>query len=189
MIQGLSCIGGHFNYGIHELFSKPYTYITMLSDPVDRVVSFYHYLKNRPSHGKHDRAKNMDFKAYLDEFRSKTADFQTRLITGGKPDLETAKKHLLQDFSFVGLTERFDESLFLIKNDFGWTKQIYNKQTFSNQRTGNIQLPEEITALIKEHNQMDLELYHFAAGLFEQRIQSLDASSRQDLEEYIAKIK
>ncbi|MDQ0218886.1 sulfotransferase family 2 domain-containing protein [Peribacillus cavernae] len=183
--EGLSCIGGHFRYGIHEMFSKPSTYITMLRDPVDRIVSYYYYLLNRPDHGKYQRAKDLDFETFLNTFQTKTSNFQTRRITGGNPDLETAKKHLLENFSFVGLTERFEESLFLMKKEFDWTNTKYRNRNITSQRPDQRHVPDEVISLIEDNNKLDMELYRFAQDLFEKRIQSLDAKTKAELENHL----
>ena len=36
---------GHFQYGIHEFLPQEYTYVTIVRDPVERVVSHYRYLR------------------------------------------------------------------------------------------------------------------------------------------------
>ena len=36
---------GHFQYGIHEFLPQEYTYVTIVRDPVERVISHYNYLR------------------------------------------------------------------------------------------------------------------------------------------------
>ena len=38
----IKCIAGHFYFGIHKYFDvRPSTYITLLRDPVERIISHY----------------------------------------------------------------------------------------------------------------------------------------------------
>src|SRR5689334_19120445 len=39
---------GHFNYGVHEYFSQPFSYITFLRHPLDMMVSHYHFKGGSP---------------------------------------------------------------------------------------------------------------------------------------------
>ncbi len=41
----LRAVIGHFWYGIHKYVERPATYITLLRNPAERIVSLYHYLK------------------------------------------------------------------------------------------------------------------------------------------------
>ncbi len=41
----LRAVVGHFSFGIHRRMACPTTYLTMLRDPVERVVSLYHHLR------------------------------------------------------------------------------------------------------------------------------------------------
>ena len=42
---------GHFPFGLHRIVNGPYTYVTILRHPVDRMISHYHYVKEYgPAH-------------------------------------------------------------------------------------------------------------------------------------------
>ncbi|MEO5579030.1 MAG: hypothetical protein ABIR58_00110 [Gemmatimonadaceae bacterium] len=59
---------------------------------------------------------------------------QTRRIAGEEPPLgrctsamfELAKQNLRRHFRVVGVTDRFDETLLLMKQAFGWTNSLCN---------------------------------------------------------------
>ncbi len=44
LLQGLEAVVGHFSFGLHRHISSPSTYVTMLRDPVERVISLYYHL-------------------------------------------------------------------------------------------------------------------------------------------------
>jgi hypothetical protein len=74
----------------------------------------------------------MSLSEYLDEDHY-TRNEQVRRIAGVPPEkgpcteatLEKALEHLRTDFAVSGLTERFDESLILMKRRLGWSKYPY----------------------------------------------------------------
>lgn len=39
---------GHFGYGLEKILNKPLVYITMLRDPIDRIISNYNHIKVHP---------------------------------------------------------------------------------------------------------------------------------------------
>ncbi len=80
---------------------RPYT---MLRDPVSRAVSHFQD-QNLRGHAP------PSFDEYIGD--EQNHDFQVRKIAGG-PDLEKARRLLREDYFFVGLTERFDESMRLL---------------------------------------------------------------------------
>ena len=41
-------IRGHFGYGLHRVLTKKPLFLTMLREPVDRVLSFYEHIRRDP---------------------------------------------------------------------------------------------------------------------------------------------
>jgi hypothetical protein len=44
----LRAVMGHFFFGAHTFLSKPSIYITVLRDPLDRVISRYYFVRRSP---------------------------------------------------------------------------------------------------------------------------------------------
>jgi len=120
----------------------------------------------------------------IDEFvTEKWSDFdfvsnvQTRFISGdilnvaGPETLEAAKRNLQADFAVVGLTERFDETVILLKRALGWRRPFHIRMNVTPRRRRVDKLRPEIIEIIRSKNALDLELYNFAVSLFEQRLQ------------------
>lgn len=87
--------------------------------------------------------------------------------------LEQAKDRLSQ-FGFVGLTERFEESVALLCYELGWSfpAQIADENVNS-ARPKRAQISDSDLRLLIELNQLDLELYRWAETIFRQRLCSL----------------
>jgi len=101
---------------------------------------------------------------------------------GGDPDdecLEIAKERLAQA-AFFGITERFQDSLFLLSFTFGWPPLIdslwLNRAPDSHRLT---KLHPTTIALIQDRVDLDIQLYDFAQKLFEQRFNAMTESLLQ----------
>jgi hypothetical protein len=81
--------------------------------------------------------------------------------------LEKASQHLSQHFSVVGLSERFEESLALMKLRFGWQLKSYSSFNVTRSRPKKGDLSSTTVDLIMERNRFDVALYQRAATHFE----------------------
>lgn len=174
-------IRGHMNFGLHQLLPGPATYFTVLREPVERVISYYYHIKRDPAHPQHKLAKQWELKEFLKLGVDKLmANGQTRIWSGDRPDLgygecttevlALAKSNLRQYCSVVGLTERFDEALLLLKKRFGWRNIFYTRQNISKQRLTRDELSSETLEMIEYYNQFDIEFYQYGKELFEEQI-------------------
>lgn len=173
---------GHASFGIHEFLPQSSTYITLLRDPVDRVISFYYYILQEPHHYLHDEliARRMSLKDLVSsEISSKEIfNIQTRLLSEPLPGeglssvqiLERAKRNLREKFSVVGLSERFDETLILLKRAFGWRIPFYRKENVTRNRPRKSEIPKDTLRLIEKQNELDTELYQYVKKLFEEEV-------------------
>ena len=175
----LQLIKGHFPYGIHEHLSQPFDYITMLRDPVERMVSHYYFVLRTPHHYLYETvtSKKIGLNEYVLGGLSEELDNgQVRLISGigrripygqcSRKWLEVAKENLERRFSFVGLAERFDETILLIARKFGWKDPYYIRQNVTENRPAVKDVPMHVIDAIKKVSALDLELYSFAQSIF-----------------------
>lgn len=170
-------IEGHVIFGIHESVPGPSTYITLLRDPVSLVISQYRYVLRTPTHRLHElvTSEGLSLADYVRAGVSlETDNSQTRAISGdvsaafgecSDAMLEAAKSNVETHFSVVGFTERFDETLILLRAAFGWRKLCYMPVKVSPNR-GRDPLPDDTMRQIHEQNRFDVELYRFAMERF-----------------------
>jgi Sulfotransferase family len=159
---------GHMPFGLHEIIPQPATYVTVIRDAVERVISAYYF--------NYWRLRREGWT--LEDFvrRSPRENVQTKIIAGADYDAPcTAEillkaKENLQYFSVVGLTERFEESLALMKLRFGWKLESYSNFNVTRTRPKKRDLPQSTLDLIAERNRFDIELYECAAQIFEEAI-------------------
>ena len=204
-------VEGHMPYGLHQYLSVPATYITMLRDPVDRVISHYYFVLGLPHHHLHHEvtSQHMSLADYVQKrVTMEVFNDQTLLISGAEraesrpssdhasgdsgtyqeyateETLRIAKRNLAEHFSVVGLSERFDESLLLFKREFGWRNIYYVKHNVTRERPLKEEVPPEERALIERHNELDIELYRYARERFERAIREQGASFSRELESF-----
>lgn len=187
--NSIKLILGHIGFGLHQYLSSPYVYITMLRNPINRVISSYYYLRKT----KIKLVQDMSLKEFVITSNT-TQNNMTKYISGEKfktqlaylknqqetqcecnsKTLELAKKNLEEEFQFFGLLERFDESLILLKKTLGWSVTQYLTRNVAKKVTQRQEFPQETLRLIEQSNEYDLELYQFAQKLFEQRVQQYE---------------
>jgi hypothetical protein len=175
--RSIRVIAGPMPFGIHRDIPGPTTYITMLREPSERVLSLYDYISQHRAHPLHEDVAGLS----LEEFVNSDVDSyevrngQTRQISGlrQEPDLaalQLAKDNLHEFFSVIGLVEKFDESLMLLRKKLGWRLPFYVKKNVTSQRTARSTVPKRVRAAIAERNALDMELFAFARDLFSRTI-------------------
>lgn len=170
----IDCISGHnlVEPTTHLAGSETF-FITFLRDPIERSASYYqdHCLR-----GKY----KISFEDWMKE--DKRHNMQTKRIAGSN-DLEKAKKILYENYQFVGLTERFDESLKLLSVVLPMDLNLkYKRKLIAQDNTikNNLINTPATYQILKDCNKQDIALYDFVKNtLFEERIQQ----HKQDIEQ------
>jgi hypothetical protein len=190
--ENLRALVGHFYFGAHQSMSKPATYITILRDPVKRIISHYHYVRREPSHYLYPVAQKLTLSEYVIHCgNAEPNNDQVRLLSGREHALDdgtwseamlpTAKKNLRESFSVAGLVEEFDRSLILMKRILGWSIPFYVKQNVSrfNKEEGRVD-PETIR-VIRAYNELDADLYAYARHLLAEQVRCHGGSLEREL--------
>jgi len=170
---------GHMLFGLHAILPQPATYITVVREPVDRVISSFYFMRTYKLHPLYWKFKRENWS--LEDFvtRSPRENVQCKIIAGAeyaKPCTaeicERAKENLGRSFSVVGLFERFEESLALMKLRFGWKLQRYSSFNVTRTRPKKADIPQSTLDLIAEKNSLDISLYNCAAKLFQTAVKT-----------------
>jgi hypothetical protein len=188
-------ISGHFSDLARAMFEVPVDCLTVLREPVERVLSLLRYQNHlatgEPLYFSHASITELasrfreevvkGFNAMLNTSDSRIieslSNYQVRVISGGiiepsyvltRKDLDAAKRNIV-GYKFLGLTERMQDSLDLLAYTFGWAPitNVVMNETPKNVQHDDIS-PDLIDRII-ELNQLDIELYAFAKDVFEQR--------------------
>ena len=184
----LRCVYGHLPFGIHEMLPRPARYLTFLRDPVERFLSDYYYVRERPEHPAHARlheegwaveeyahkveANAMTLWLASDVERARTG----RLGVVDDASLVLARKRLEQDVAVVGLVEHFDESWLMAAAHFGWPMVRYPRINVSSGRPRASDLTPEVRTILEERLRYDRALYADAVAKWERQRSELAIS-------------
>lgn len=165
--EKLKLLKGHMYFGLHRFFPDKSDYITFLRDPIERIISYYFYVKRRPNHRFYQHHSFQNDTSLIDfAISSNEADLhnaQIRLISGidDKPELmlEKALENIENHFSFVGTLEKFDASLLILQQIYGWPCPYYAISNKTNKRPQSLSFPKDTIETIANLNAGDLKLY------------------------------
>ena len=206
--RGIRLVRGHMPFGLHQFIDRPATYVTMLRDPIDRVVSDFYYVFQTPDHPLYEEITSggMDIATY---FESRAAlhegNDQTRLLSGVESvnrrilegadtrriaveqapvtheTLTIAQQNLATHFISVGISERFDESVLLLREAMGWRNVFYLRRNITRRRPAVRDLPAQTISTLRKHYSIDIELYEDARERFEDRVRQEGRAFRREL--------
>ena len=133
-------------FGAHQYFKcGDLNYITILRNPVERIISHYYYIKRNPDHYLYRKITDHNY-AVDDIIKNKlSTEFdngQTRLLASdfagiddqavfGKVDdlmYQKTINNIDKHFMGVYISELFDESVLLLKKQLGWEKNPFYKK-------------------------------------------------------------
>ena len=184
---------GHLHYGVHEWIPQPTAYITLLRDPVHRVMSLYGYVMREPRHPLHERVAGtrMGLETFVESGldRTQVENGQTRQLApvpGGDPgpdDLARAVDHVRECVA-LGLTERFDESLWLMRRILGWRAPYYRSRNVTPSEQTRSGPSEGALELIRAKNSLDLQLYDEARSRFAELVVAQGESFRREVDRF-----
>lgn len=184
---------GHVFYGLHRHFDNFSGYISLVRDPADRIISFYHYFLEDPSSefGKALIDNGITLEDFVglekkdverlkwNELHYTLENGQTKLMAGihlpvgqSTPDLLTlARNNIEKHFVFVGLTERFDESLVSIHHLLEWqTPLYYLRVNTTRRRKKKKDVSRDVLQTISERNTFDFSLHKEIKANFDQSL-------------------
>lgn len=153
--------------------------ISILREPVDRVVSLYYYLRANASwlgqgqtivQQKITLESFAESEAYFDNHMVRMlCDFEPVSISLGacnREMLEQAKKNIVKHFLTVGLTEKTPEFLALLASLFCFSLEDVPIENVNKQRSSILSVSNEALSAIEKHNSYDVELYEFVQKLW-----------------------
>ena len=171
-VENLAVVLGHVYYGIHEILpQKHYDYITLIRNPVELVLSLYYYILSQPNNYYYDRLKNMSLLEFIDS-DIYAPNLQTRRLEGSNRDnIELASYNLRNNFSFVGVTDRFEESIQVLNCKFKWNVVNYQTNNVTVTKPALEEIDPYIISLIREQNTNDFKLYNLANEILNKNLE------------------
>jgi hypothetical protein len=183
---------GHVPIGVFKQHVPDDTlYVTLLREPVDRVLSHYYRHMGSPRREGSDKPPQQSLEEVLELRLPQVSNLQTRFLCDDPdlpPDmppeaLDQAKANL-DRLVFVGLQERFNESLVLLERTLGigtLVPYVRNRHV-GGQRPSADDLEPAQRALVVEANAFDIELYEYGRALFEKAVENAGEQFDADVE-------
>lgn len=193
--DGLRLIAGHLSYGIHAYLTGESVYITLLRDPVKRLISNYFFARSLPHHKQHENAMRLSLEEFVQDplqnqavtralygftFDPTNPAPPTDMLTLPPDALDIAKRHLSEQYAVVGITEHFDTSLMLMKKALGWGNVTYMSRNITKSDDSRQKLSPETVAVVKQACAMDVDLYQHALSVFESQKQAYGLAALAD---------
>jgi hypothetical protein len=164
----LDMVFGHLSFGIHEVLGVEARYLTVLRDPVARVVSFYRHQARVPTAEFHGMVT--DGMSLLEMLESEVChelnNHMTRIIAGLPTTQEMVwERPLLMEafanldhFDLVGATESLERALLAMAGRLRWeTTPELPLLNVDPEPRGRLD-PATLNAIVR-YNQLDIELY------------------------------
>lgn len=184
-------ISGHFSYGMKynhidqepllSLINTPrnITHITMIRNPLEHVFSLYHHYKRY-----NIQTANVTFETFIKQ-KLYYPNYQTLRVSGANiPDLNIAKSNIVNNFAIVGITDMYNESIFLMKERLNWKDIKYQKLNHYVKSDLIQDIPKDLIQLINLDNKLDFKLYTFTKQLLKQKISALNIIKQKELHEF-----
>ncbi len=176
---------GHYAYGIHLKFDLPYSYICFVRNPVDRMLSmYYHYQRLDENWQRKIQGAYSDYCDLFGGFDSLESFInctdlhnQQCMFLTGVSTKEIAKNqefyaqmaidNLSKDFSFVGLNEEFETSLFKLKKILKLKTLDFKYRNLGVNKPKDMKISGVNEEIIREKSRADSIIYeHVRKNLF-----------------------
>ncbi|MEM0925925.1 MAG: sulfotransferase domain-containing protein [Planctomycetota bacterium] len=186
----LRFVFGHLPFGIHEWLPQQCRYITVLRDPVDRILSHYYFVREQRKHPMHETvmSRRMSISDYVTSGLSGELNNGMVRLLCGRPDADSlrghgpcqeedlteAKRNLDGHFAVVGLLEQMHATQRVVSQVLGWDDKEPVRRNQTKKRKSVQTLRRRDRDAILSKNAMDIDLYRWASDRFQQQCSALD---------------
>lgn len=193
-------IAGHVEFALIQSYPVRHFSFTFMRNPLSRINSLYYYIMQNERHHLHatvvDEGHSIESLCELGIWHELDNGMCRRIsgvadsIPYGEctPEvLAAAKYNLENNISFVGIHERFNESLFLLLHALDAVELLdYDKKNVTRKKRLDRELSASTKKALDRFNRYDLELYAHARELYRSRNQDTLTALRKPLSLYLA---
>ncbi len=177
--DGTAALTGHDLRPLSPMVSAEHgiRYFTFLRDPIRRAISLYHYERKVAGSRDAQHVSLLPFEQYVEErpkYDRAISNWQVHNLsaTGNLDDA----RYRLEAFLMVGLVERFDESLLLLRERCHERRLAvaYRKENVSAKPIVRLAgLSRNVLARLQEMNALDIALYEYGCQRFERDLRTV----------------
>ena len=182
-LNNKAVITGHMSFFSGEHLDPERYCLTILRNPIDRVLSAYDFFRNNPNAlvtKSVGFAQQLELKDYLEceesVVRDEVANAQTNHYycighdgsSGFSDEVKlAAAKRALDCYNLVGVLEQFEDFVDVLCFEQGWSAVLdMPRENKTVKRTKTSDIPTPIRQKLEELNKLDIELYQYACKLF-----------------------
>jgi len=186
---------GSFDYMVYRMLPRQPFYITLLCEPVSRVVNTFMQIKKAENHPLHNTlvSEQLDLHSFVTHPKCKpyVENIQTKRLAGNPANeavqfsesvLRELARIRLDEFAFFGLSEMLEESIDLLSFTFGWESNFVDQLAEDSRlRTSDLDydIDKKVDRAIRSRNEFDLALYESALQLFKDRLKLMQSMKRR----------
>ena len=177
-VERIRAVLGHYGPGVQRHLPKPCAVVTILRNPVDRLLSYFYY----------DVQRGVRSDANLEDFVAQGAElaldnYMTRILSGREEldprgrgvNLASCRRVTNDDYlaavssidcsMLVGVTERFDEMLVVLASMLGWSLSdlVYERRNVTASRPSAGENSPATRETLVDMNMHDQQLATYAA--------------------------
>ena len=178
--EQIRLVFGHVPYGVHEWLPQRARYITVLRDPVDRVVSLYYHNKTMPGNKRHQLIVENNLS--LEEFvfcghALQTDNGMVRYISGvqgmrfgecSEDVLDMAYRNIENHFECVLTMENLQQGIAKLSEILGLPMRGVRKMNVNRARQQKESIDPLLVRKIEALNRFDRELYDWIKRKWEE---------------------
>jgi len=194
----LRVVWGHYRHGVQALLPAPCAVVTLLRDPVDRIVSAYYYssesvgsleiLEQYHARKYYDigfdnaMSRIISGRAALDPIAARQDATTENFPTVTEADFEAAAGNL-DGYLVVGTTEQFDETLLVLGRDLRWSLSdlLYTPVNVTASRPAQLDISDALREKILNWNRYDARLVERARTHLARRMAAYRGDFARDL--------
>jgi hypothetical protein len=161
---------GHFAYGIHTVFNRETRYFSMVREPLERLESYYNFVRRWEIHHHHQKAQDLDidsFFSYLIEINDiEISNLQCLMIAGDK-NLDLALDRADKDFELIIPLSRVNEGIPLLCDRLNIARREMPEENTTTHVNKMNNLRKSVHETLVELNKGDALLYTLVCQKFD----------------------
>ena len=196
--RDIRCVAGeHVHMDVATIFGRPCKFVTLLREPVDRVISNFYFFRKRPQMPCYHFIKDLTLEQYLDSGIGIDQDNQqVRMLSGcteldapwdseGGPistrpverrHLEMAKRNIEERFIAAAPLEQITELVWFLRHLYKWPvyRLFFPVRNVNPDRPDRDSVSTSTRKRLEELNHYDAKLYEWVSARFRSQIAPLE---------------
>lgn len=170
------CVSSHMGFGLHELFDRTPLYFAAVRDPVDRAISYYRYLQDRPTEENSKFAIGLSFaeswRALNAERGAAFQNMQSRMLCSRVDDQlldeDLVWRRVEQDYFLITPHDQVTKTIQRLRKAFGLFKTPLPKLNVS--QSEQVEPSAALIEEIRAANAVDARLHQHVTAEFQNNL-------------------